>query len=148
MGNTSERIDLRNDGISWLKGSRGRVPSIPPKPGSLLQPHQGKGEVMDLGIPAPETTLETQTALCINALMGKELFSSSELSLSGSDKQKKSKEQLKCTRGRSVLLGSLCVLLDRVFLGVCSENGTLSFLSCHCRTGRAGTALSICKITG
>lgn len=70
MGNTSERSDLRTDGISWLKGSRGRIPSSPPKPGSLLQPHQGKGEVMDLGILAPETTLETETALCINALMG------------------------------------------------------------------------------
>lgn len=37
-----------------------------PKSGSLLQ---GKGEAMDLGILESETILETETALCINALM-------------------------------------------------------------------------------
>lgn len=102
VGNTSERISLRNDGVSWLKGSRGRIPFSSPKPDSLLQPYQGKGELMDLGVLASETILETETALCINTGMGKAAVLTlwAELwvviAVSGSDKQKRPKDWLKC----------------------------------------------------
>lgn len=49
-----------------VKRGDGQNPLQSPKSGSLLQ---GKGEAMDLGILASETILETEIALCRNALM-------------------------------------------------------------------------------
>lgn len=63
VGNTSERIDLRNYGLSLLKGIEAESPSVPQSQ-TVLQPYQGKGEVMDLGTLASETILEAKTALC------------------------------------------------------------------------------------
>lgn len=70
MWETKERIYLRIDGVSWLRGRKGRIP-FSPQAVCCSCSHISKGEAMDLGVLASETILETETALCINSLMGR-----------------------------------------------------------------------------
>ena len=96
-------------------------------------------------------------AVCTSALMGpKELPWSSELSLSGSDRQERPKEWQKypwwksCPGGKPIL--HTCIQQDRDFARVSAElfqwHAVIFQISVPCcRTGKAAAALTLCKAT-